>query len=96
MKPPISDIAYTPAVNAAQERLGSRKADANMEKRGEQGPWNDIVTPELSKFIAERDSLYLGTGNRRRDRRCATRSFAKPRRPLYGRCVDAILWRALG
>ena len=63
MKRPISDIAYTPAVKAAQERLGSRKAYANMEKRGEQRPWDDIVTPELSEFIAERDSLYLGTAS---------------------------------
>ena len=61
MKRPISDVAYTPAVKAAQERLGSRKAYANMEKRGEQRPWDDIVTPELSEFIAERDSLYLGS-----------------------------------
>ncbi len=63
MKRPISDIAFTPAVKAAQERLGLRKAYASMEERGEQGPWRDMVTPELAEFIAERDSLYLGTAS---------------------------------
>ena len=32
-----------------------------MEERGDPGPWRDLVTPELAEFIAERDSLYLGT-----------------------------------
>jgi predicted pyridoxine 5'-phosphate oxidase superfamily flavin-nucleotide-binding protein len=32
-----------------------------MEQRGDPGPWNDVVTPELAEFIEERDSLYLGT-----------------------------------
>jgi predicted pyridoxine 5'-phosphate oxidase superfamily flavin-nucleotide-binding protein len=63
MKRPISDIAFTPAVKAAQERLGSRRAYASMEQRGVPGPWRDVVTPELSEFIAERDSLYLGTAS---------------------------------
>ena len=52
----VSDIAFTPAVKAAQERLGSRKAYANVEKRGS---WTSVVTPELEAFIAERDSLYF-------------------------------------
>lgn len=60
MKRPISDIAFTPAVKAAQERLGSRKAYANFEKRD---GWSDTVTPELEAFIGERDSLYLGTAS---------------------------------
>jgi predicted pyridoxine 5'-phosphate oxidase superfamily flavin-nucleotide-binding protein len=63
MKRPISDIAFTPAVKAAQERLGSRRAYARMEERREQGPWRDVVTPDLAEFIAERDSLYLGTAS---------------------------------
>ena len=45
MKRPINDIAFTPAVKAAQERLDSRQAYAHMEKRGEQGPWNDTCHP---------------------------------------------------
>ena len=55
-----SDIAFTPAVKAAQARLGSREAYARMERsRG----WTDRVTPDLSAFIAERDSFYLGTAS---------------------------------
>ena len=57
----ISNIAYTPAVQAAQERQGSRRVYAKMEERGEQRPWQDTVTAELAAFIAQRDSLYLGT-----------------------------------
>lgn len=63
MSQPISDIAFTPAVKAAQEKRGSRKAYAKMEQRGQQGPWGDVITPELAGFIAERDSLYLGTAS---------------------------------
>ncbi len=61
MKHPISEIAFTPKVKAAQEKRGSRASYAKMEERSEQGPWRDTVTPELREYIAERDSLYLGT-----------------------------------
>ena len=61
MKHPISAIAFTPRVKEAQEKRGSRSSYARMEERGEQGPWHDVVTPELANFIAEQDSLYLGT-----------------------------------
>jgi len=63
MKRPISDIAFTSAVKEAQEKRGSRKAYARMEQPGRQGPWQDVITPELAEFIAERDSLYLGTAS---------------------------------
>jgi predicted pyridoxine 5'-phosphate oxidase superfamily flavin-nucleotide-binding protein len=63
MERPISDIAFTPAVKAAQERLGSRRAYAKMEEMGKQGAWYDIVTPDLAEFVEERDSLYLGTAS---------------------------------
>ena len=59
----ISDIAFTAEVKAAQEKRGSRASYANMEKRRDQGPWRDVVTPELAEFIGERDSLYLGTAS---------------------------------
>jgi len=55
-----SDIAFTPAVKAAQERLGSRPGYARME---EKGGWSDRVTPDLAAFIAERDSFYMATAN---------------------------------
>ena len=61
MKHIISDIAFTPAIKAIQERLGSRKAYAKME---EGDGWRNEVTPELAAFIAERDSFYLGTASR--------------------------------
>ena len=62
-KQPISSIAYTPAVKTAQDQRGSRGAYAKMEARGEQRPWQDTVTAELAEFVAQRDSLYLGTVN---------------------------------
>ena len=61
MNRPISDIAFTPAVKAAQQQRGSRKAYEKVEQRGS---WKDIVTPELAEFIAQRDSFYLGTASR--------------------------------
>jgi len=63
MRRPISDIAFTSAVKEAQDKRGSRRAYARMEQQGRQGPWQDVVTPELAEFIGERDSLYLGTAS---------------------------------
>ncbi len=60
MTQPISDIAFTPAVKAAQERNGSRAGYARME---EKGGWVDSVTPDLAGFLSTRDSFYLGTAN---------------------------------
>ena len=56
----VSDIAFTPAVKAQQEARGSR---AGYRRREQKRGWHDRVTPELAAFIAERDSLYLGTAN---------------------------------
>lgn len=58
MKAPVSDIAFTPAVKAQQERFGSRAGYASME---EKGGWQDKVSTDLKGFILERDSLYLAT-----------------------------------
>lgn len=60
MTHPVSDIAFTPTVKALQVQHGSRDAYARMER--ERG-WEQTITPELEAFIAERDSLYLGTAN---------------------------------
>lgn len=60
MKTPISDIAFTPAVKAQQERLGSRRSYAKVE---ESGGWNDRVNDDLETFLAARDSFYLGTAS---------------------------------
>ncbi len=53
-----SDIAFTPAVKAIQERKGSRQSYARME-RGH--GWQTTVTPDLAAFVAELDMFYLGT-----------------------------------
>ena len=60
MTPPTSDIAFTPAVKALQERNGSRAGYGRME---EKGGWRDTVTPDLAAFLAERDSFYLATAS---------------------------------
>jgi len=55
-----SDIAFTPAVKAAQEARGSR---GGYEKAMARHDWDDRVTPVLEAFIADRDSFYLGTAS---------------------------------
>ncbi|MCZ6801712.1 MAG: pyridoxamine 5'-phosphate oxidase family protein [Nitrospirae bacterium] len=60
MKPPISDIAFTPSVKAIQERKGSRKQSARME---EGDGWSDTITQEFADFLSEVDSIYLATAN---------------------------------
>ena len=60
MSRPVSDIAFTPAVKRAQEMRGSRDSYQRMEQRG---GWQHEVTPELSAFIADRDSFYMSTAS---------------------------------
>ncbi len=55
-----SDVAFTPAVKAMQEKLGSRAGYARME---EKGGWKTSVTPDLAGFLAQRDSVYLATAS---------------------------------
>ncbi len=60
MSTPASDVAFTPAVKAAQTRLGSRDQFERMEKgRG----WPSLVTPDLAEVIAAARSFYLGTAS---------------------------------
>lgn len=60
MEPLSSDIAFTPAVKAQQERLGSRASYAKWEqKRG----LSQEIDEDLTAFLAERDSFYLGTAS---------------------------------
>ena len=56
----VSDIAFSPAVKAEQERRGSRDGYRKMAERGD---WSDRVTDDLAAFIADRDSFYLATAN---------------------------------
>jgi hypothetical protein len=54
----FTQIAFTPAVKAAQEQRGSRQTYAKFEQSGSS---NDTVTPEIKEFIAQLDGFYLGT-----------------------------------
>jgi predicted pyridoxine 5'-phosphate oxidase superfamily flavin-nucleotide-binding protein len=55
-----SDIAFSPAVKAVQQRKGSRAAYARME---ESGGWETRVTDELKAFIESRTSVFLATAS---------------------------------
>ncbi len=54
----FTQIAFTPAVKAAQEQRGARETYTRFEQNG---PENDTVTPEIEDFIAQLDGFYLGT-----------------------------------
>ncbi len=60
MTAPVSDVAFSPAVKALQERRGSRAGSARM---AEKGGWKREITPDLAAFLAGRDSFYLGTAS---------------------------------
>jgi predicted pyridoxine 5'-phosphate oxidase superfamily flavin-nucleotide-binding protein len=55
-----SDIAFTPAVKAVQERKGSRANYARME---EAGSWETGITPDLRIFIEAQTSVFLATAS---------------------------------
>ena len=55
-----SDIAFTAAVKAAQEKRGSRQG---YQRMAEKGDWADRVTDDLATFIAARRSFYFATAN---------------------------------
>jgi predicted pyridoxine 5'-phosphate oxidase superfamily flavin-nucleotide-binding protein len=54
-----SDVAFTPAVKAIQERKGSREAYHGVEERG----WRTEITEDLKAFIEAQISVYLATAN---------------------------------
>lgn len=60
MREYTSDIAFTPAVKAVQERLGSRNTYARVER---DSGWRDAVTDDLREFLAARNSFYLSTAS---------------------------------
>ena len=57
---PSSDVAFTPAVKAAQEKRGSRESYAKMEAKG---GFRTAITPDLAAFLAEARSFYLATAS---------------------------------
>ncbi|MEM7240142.1 MAG: pyridoxamine 5'-phosphate oxidase family protein, partial [Pseudomonadota bacterium] len=56
----VSEIAFTEAVRAVQERLGSR---AFIEEQISARDWRQEIDADLAAFIAVRDSLFLATVN---------------------------------
>ncbi|MDC0833456.1 pyridoxamine 5'-phosphate oxidase family protein [Geitlerinema sp. CS-897] len=56
----FTQIAFTPAVKAIQNKYGSRETYARMEESGLE---NDTLIPHLAEFIEARDSFYIGTTN---------------------------------
>jgi predicted pyridoxine 5'-phosphate oxidase superfamily flavin-nucleotide-binding protein len=55
-----SDVAFTPAVKAVQERKGSRASYARQE---EMGSWKTHITSDLKIFIEAQTSVFLATAN---------------------------------
>lgn len=51
-------IAFTPAVKAMQEKMGSRE---NYKRFVAKGADNNTITPDLTEFIASMEGFYLGT-----------------------------------
>ena len=54
-------FAFTEAVKEAQRRNGTRR---NGERLENHPAANDVLTQDLVRFIAERDSFFLATSNR--------------------------------
>lgn len=55
-----SDIAFTPAVKAVQNRRDSRRVHVRMEQAGS---WETRITPDLKDFIEAQTSVFLATAN---------------------------------
>ena len=53
-----AELAFTPAVKAAQALYGSLEGNTRVERSG--GP-NDALGPDEMDFIAQRDSFYMAT-----------------------------------
>jgi len=55
-----SDIAFTPAVKAVQNRRDPRRVHERMEQNG---AWETRITPDLKDFIEAQTSVFLATAN---------------------------------
>ena len=55
-----SDVAFTPAVKAIQERKGSREAYAEVE---EHGGWRTEIDERLAGALVNTNSFYLATAS---------------------------------
>ena len=56
-----SDVAFTPAVKAIQERKGSREAYAHVEQNG---GWRTEIDDKLAGFLANANSFYMATATK--------------------------------
>jgi predicted pyridoxine 5'-phosphate oxidase superfamily flavin-nucleotide-binding protein len=54
----FAEIAFTAAVKAVQEQMGSRKAYSRIARSGEMA---DALGEDESAFIAQRDSFYIAS-----------------------------------
>ena len=61
MSQAFSDIAFTPAVRAAQTRMGSRKHYARLDESEDRRDQNDRLGRMETEFIQTRDSFYQAT-----------------------------------
>ena len=57
----FSEIAFTPAVRAAQTRMGSRKHYARLDESEDRRDQNDRLGRMETEFIQTRDSFYQAT-----------------------------------
>jgi uncharacterized protein len=57
MRHRFADIAFTPAVQALQQRYGSRASYARMQAHG----GNDELGPDEARFLAEADSVFIAS-----------------------------------
>lgn len=53
------ELAFTPAVQALQQKMGSRRAYQRVQDDGDGGP--DWLGPDERAFIATRDTFYLAS-----------------------------------
>jgi predicted pyridoxine 5'-phosphate oxidase superfamily flavin-nucleotide-binding protein len=60
MPSPSSDVAFSPAVKAAQEKRGSREHYAKVE---EKGGFRTAITQDLAAFLAAARSFYFATAS---------------------------------
>ncbi|MBN9684833.1 MULTISPECIES: pyridoxamine 5'-phosphate oxidase family protein [unclassified Corallococcus] len=51
-------LAFTPAVQALQEKFGSRAAYARVERTGDT---LDVLTDDEAEFLSQRDSFYMAS-----------------------------------
>ena len=61
MTRPSSDVAFTPAVKAIQDR--ARLARPATPRWRRKGGWRTAITPDLAGFLAEVRSFYLATAS---------------------------------